>query len=68
MKKSAIILLVAMFLITSDSSEAGIGPGIGIFNSAVHGVAAFTNGTLATWSDGTQSTWSDGTNAQWSGS
>ena len=67
MKKTVIILLGAVLILSSDKSEAGIGPGVGIMNSAIFGTSAIVGGTLATWGDGTQSTWGDGTNAQWSG-
>ena len=68
MIKTGLILFALMFLVTSDQSHAGIGPGVGIMNSAILGAAILSQPTDATWSDGTAAQWSDGTAAQWSGS
>jgi len=67
MKKAGLILFALMFLVTSDQSYAGIGPGVGIMNSAILGAAILSQPTNMQWGDGTQMQWGDGTNMQWSG-
>lgn len=58
---------MALFLYSVTKAYAGIGPGVGIFNSAIFGVMV-DGQTDMQWGDGTQMQWGDGTNMEWGGS
>ena len=58
---------MALLLYSATKAYAGIGPGVGIFNSAIFGSIMLSQATNMQWGDGTQIQWGDGTNMQWSG-
>jgi len=67
MRKIYLTLLVFGLITGSTVAYAGIGGGLSLWSSAIHGIAAITNGTNMQWGDGTNIQWGDGTNIQWSG-
>ncbi|MGR3219251.1 MAG: hypothetical protein ACUZ8H_05455 [Candidatus Anammoxibacter sp.] len=65
--KIIILSFLVLFLYLGPKAYAGIGPGVGLFNSAIFGVIV-DGPTNMQWGDGTQMQWGDGTNMEWSGS
>ena len=67
MKKLIFFSFLALFMYHAPETYAGIGPGVGIFSSAIFGTAILDQPANMQWGDGTQMQWGDGTNMQWSG-